>query len=422
MGQLVYHGVYLELFVVVMEQSKIGFNLMTILFKGEYQMDRLDKQDLELLMQHGGNNPCISIYMPTLKGREKAKENITRFKGLVKKTEEQLSSMGLSPEERKKLMEPAKKIISESVYWASQSEGFVFFISNDFHRYYRLPLPLDEMAIVRYSFHFKPLFELFSADDQFYILALSQKQVRLLYGNRSTAEEIDLTEIMDKLETEFGEIDFEPDLQFHTGTPDSTGTRSAVFHGHGGTIEGFQKERLLNYLRFIDREMQGQIEGNNAPLILACVDYLAPLYREISKYPVVFDETVKGNPENVSAIDLHRKAWQIIQPHFKEKQEECKNRYLELKGTGKTSNSILEILPAAYHGRISELFVVPGLQQWGYYNSETEEVILSETSQAGYEDLIDLAAVKSFANNGNIYALDESQMPDSTPVAAILRW
>lgn len=385
-------------------------------------MDRLDKQDLELLMQYSGNNPCISIYMPTLKGREKAKENITRFKSLVKKAEEQLSSMGLSPEDRKKMMDPAKKIISESVYWASQSEGFAFFISNNFHRHYRLPLPFEEMAIVRYSFHFKPLFELFSADDQFYMLALSQKQVRLIYGNRSTAEEIDLTDIMDKIETEFGEIDFEPDVQFHTGTPDSTGPRNAIFHGHGGTIDGFQKERLLNYLRFIDREVQGQLEEKNAPLILACVDYLAPLYKEISKHSAVLDEIIKGNPENVSINDLHQKAWQIVHPHFKEKQEEVKNRYLELKGTGKTSNSILEILPAAYHGRISELFVVPGLQQWGYYNPETEEVILNEDSQTGYEDLIDQAAVKSFANNGSIYALDKSQMPDTTPVAAILRW
>lgn len=385
-------------------------------------MDRLDKQDLELLMQHGGNNPCISIYMPTLKGREKAKENITRFKSLVKKAEEQLISMGLSPEERKKMMEPAKLIINESVYWASQSDGFASFISNDFHRHYRLPLPFEDMAMVRYSFHFKPLFELFSTDDQFYMLALSQKQVRLIYGNRSAAEEIDFTEIMEKLEAEFGEINFEPDLQFHTGAPDSTGTRSAVFHGLGGTIDGYQKERLLNYLRFIDREVQGQIEEKKAPLILACVDYLAPLYKEISKYPNIFDEIVKGNPENISTGDLQQKAWQILHPHSTGKQEVVKNRYLELKGTGKTSNSILEILPAAYHGRISELFVVPGLQQWGYYNPETEEVVLSDTSEAGYEDLIDLAAVKSFANNGSVYAMDKSQMPDTTPVAAILRW
>jgi len=385
-------------------------------------MDRLEKQDLEQLMQHGGDYPCISIYMPTQKGREKAKENITRFKSLVKKAEEQLEPLGIGPEERKKIMEPARKLISENIYWASQSEGFVFFTANNFHRHYRLPLPFEEMAIVRYSFHLKPLFEFFSADDQFYMLALSQKQVRLIYGNRSTAEEVDLSEIMKKLDTEFGEIDFEPDLQFHTGAPDSTGTRNAIFHGHGGTIDGFQKERLLNYLRFIDREVQGQVEEKNAPLILACVDYLAPLYREISKHPAVFGETIKGNPENVSTYDLHQKAWQIIHPYFKEKQEEVKNRYLELKGTGKTSNSILEILPAAYHGRISELFVVPGIQQWGYYNPETEEVILSEESQAGYEDLIDLAAVKSFANNGSIYTLNKSEMPDTSPVAAIFRW
>lgn len=385
-------------------------------------MDRFVKSDLEMLMQHGEKNHCISIYMPTQKGRENARENATRFKGLLKKAEEQLEQIGTDTAERRELLEPARSIISESIFWANQSEGLVYFISKDFSRYFRLPLRFEEMAVARNSFHLKPLFGLLSSDGQFYILALSQKNVRLLNGTRSMAEEEDLSRLVEKLEAEFGEVVFEPDLQFHTGAPDSSGTRSAVYHGHGGTIDNYQQERLLNYFRHIDREIQEMLDENKSPLILACVDSLAPLYKEISKYPLVFEESIKGNPDAISNRDLHKKAWDIVSPYFKQKQEEAKARYHELIGTGKTSNNILEILPAAFHGRVSEIFVTPGIQQWGSYNPETEEIHLTKELQSGSDDLIDLAAAKTFAGSGSIHAIDKDQMPDNNPVAAIYRW
>lgn len=385
-------------------------------------MERLNKEDMELLLEQGGRKPCISIYMPTQKGREGAKENSTRFKNLLNKTEKQLEARGVNSSEQKELLDSARKLISESYFWANQSEGFAYFISPGFSRSYRLSLQFEEMSIVRDSFHLKPLFKLLSTDGQFYILALSQQDVRLMRGTRSIIEEIDLSSIIEKLEADLGDELFEPTLQFHTGAPDASGTRSAIFHGHGGAIDGFLRERLLNYFRLIDREIQGLIDDKGSPLILACVDFLIPLYKETSKYPVLFEESIKGNPENINAQDLHQKALDLIMPYFQKNQEVAKARYHELKGTGKTSNDILEILPAAYHGRISDIFVTPGIQQWGSYDPETEEVSLSEGPDSGDEDLIDLAAAKSYSNSGNVYAVEPGQMPDQSPAVAIFRW
>ncbi len=387
-------------------------------------MERLNKEEIELLLEQGEKEPCISIYMPTEKGREKAKANSIRFKTLLGQVEKQLEAENSNNQGSKKLLEPARKLISESIFWSNQSDGLAYFISPDFHRFFRLPLEFEEIAVVRSAFHMKPLFKLLSAEGQFYILAISQKDVRLLWGTRSTIEELDLSDLAEKARSEFGRemFEFEPDVQFHTQTPEADGSRGAIFHGHGGTIDRFEKERLLKYFRFIDREIQELLDEKNAPLLLASVDYLIPQYKEISKYPLLFEESIKGNPENINAQDLHQKAWGIVKPYFQKKQEEAKARYKELAGTGKTSNNILEILPAAYHGRISELFVTPGVQQWGTYDPETEEVKLAEEMQPGNEDLIDMAAAKTFTSNGSVHAIDFEHMPDSTPVAAIFRW
>ncbi len=386
-------------------------------------MERFNKEEIELLLNQGNKQqPCISIYMPTVKGRERAKENSTRFKNLLTNAEEQLESRGIEPTERNNLLEPAKKLIHDSYYWANQSDGLAYFISNGFSRYYRLPIQFKEMNVVRDSFHLKPLFALLSSDGQFFILALSQKDARLLRGTQNTVEEMDLSKLIKKFETEFVDEIPAQYLQLHTGVPESGGARTAVYFGHGGEIDSIVRERLLKFFRFIDREIQDLLDANNSPLILACVDYLIPLYKTSSKYPLLFEENIKGNPETISAKELHQKAWEIAKPYFQEKQETAKNRYHELKGTGKTSNDILEILPAAFHGRISDLFVTPGVQQWGYFDPESEEISLFEEPQQDGEDLINMATVKTFSTNGLVYAIDSEQMPDKTPAAAIFRW
>ncbi len=385
-------------------------------------MERLNKEEIELLMDQGKNEPCITIYMPTLQGREKAKENSTRFKNLLSKAEEQLGTLGLESAEINNLLEHEKKLISDSHFWANQSKGLAYFISKKFSRYYRLPMEFKEMSLVRQSFHLKPLFNLLSSDGQFYILALSQKDARLLRGTQNTIEEMDLSKLIEKFEVEFVDEIPEQFLQFHTGAPESGGIRTAVYFGHGGEIDSIVRERLLKFFRFIDREIQDLLDANNSPLILACVDYLAPLYKTSSRYPLLFEDNIKGNPENISARELHEKAWEVVKPYFLEKQNAAKDLYHELKGTGKTSNDILEILPAAYHGRISDLFVTPGVQQWGYFDPETEKITLTEEQQHNSEDLIDMAAAKTFTTSGSVYAVDSEQMPDTTAVAAIFRW
>jgi hypothetical protein len=385
-------------------------------------MDRINREEVELLLKQCKKGPCVSVFMPTKKGRERAGENSTRFKSLVGMADNQLEARGIGSQERERLLVPAKKLIGDSLFWANQSEGIALFFSLGYSRYFRLPIALEELALVRETFHLKPLFALLASDGQFYLLAISQKGARLLHGSQRAIDEIDLSPIVNKFEEEYGEKFFESFLQFQTMAPTTGTERAAMFHGHGGDIESVQKERLLNYFRFLDREISGIIDEKQAPLLLACVDYLYPLYKDVTKYPLLVDNFIKGNPENMDARELHNKAWEILKPYFLEKRETAKALYNELKGTGKTSNDILEIVPASFHGRVSDIFVTLGVQLWGQYDPESEEVKLSESSLSGSDDLIDMAAARTFLSSGNVYAVEDDQMPDESTVAAVLRW
>ncbi len=385
-------------------------------------MELLNREDLGMLLKQRGRGPCISIYMPTERGREKAKANAIRFKNLLAEAEEQLEKIGITHQDKKELLKQAGQLEADSYFWANQSDGFAYYISPGYSRYFRLPVEFNEFATVRDSFHIKPLFRLLASDGQFYVLALSQKDLRLLRGTHGLVEEIDLSDLIKKFEDKFaGELP-EEYLQFHTRAPASGSVRTAIYYGHGGEIDSALKERMLKYFRFIDRELEKMLDEKDMPLILACVENIASLYREASKYPMLFDESIRGNPESLSKEELHHKGLEIVKPYFQREQENAKARYRELQGTGRTSNSIEQIVPGSFHGRISDLFVRVGVQQWGNYDPENEEIKLSDGPLTGNEDLIDLAAGETFLNSGKVYALEKEHMPDETPAAAVFRW
>ncbi len=385
-------------------------------------MDLLNREEVEGLMQQRGKGPCISMYFPTAKAGEGSRQNPIRLKNLLAQAEERLSALGIKSAEQKKILEPAQQLINESVFWANQSDGIAMFLSPDFFRYYRLPLDMKELVVVTEAFHLKPLLYLLMGDNQFYVLALSQKNARLLRGTRDTVEELDMSEVIQRFEESFSDELPEQFLQFHTRAPRKGETRSAIYYGHGGEIDSMLKERLLKYFRFLDREIRNMLKEEQSPLVLASVDHLAPMYQEANKYPLLLDQIIQGNPDNISAEELHKNAWEIIQPYAQKKQDEAMERYYEQKGTGKTSNNIQEIIPAAFHGRIDILFVAVGVQRWGRYDPDHNALHLPDTPLPGDEDLLDLAAAQTYLNGGTVYAVEPKNMPDTEPLAALLRW
>jgi hypothetical protein len=166
------------------------------------------------------------------------------------------------------------------------------------------------------------------------------------------------------------------------------------------------------------------LRDEQAPLVLAGVDYLFPTYREANTYPYLVDEGIEGNPEELRAEELHEQAWAIVQPLFLGAQRETAARYRKLAGDGseQASNKLKEVVPAAYHGRVETLFVAVGLQQWGTFDPATNAVHLHREVKPGNEDLLDFAAVHTLLNRGTVYAVELKKVPDEAPLAAVFRY
>ncbi len=125
---------------------------------------------------------CVSLYTPTHRHIPETEQDPIRFKNLLREAEERLIASGLSAREVRELLQPAQKLLEDASFWKFQSDGLALFLSANLFRTYCLPFGFTEMTVVTNRFHLKPLLQVLTGDGRFFILALSQKQVRLLEG------------------------------------------------------------------------------------------------------------------------------------------------------------------------------------------------------------------------------------------------
>ena len=387
-------------------------------------MDILNRDGLRILTRKP-SGLCVSIYLPTHRAGREIQQDPIRLKNLLGEAEERLTASGLRASGTQELLEPAQRLLQDGLFWQHQSDGLAVFLSREMFGYYRLPFDFQDLVVVTDRFHIKPLLPLLSGDERFYVLALSQNEVRLLQGTQYSVSEVDPEGVPASLAEALRYEDPEKQLQFHTSTrtPGGKGERPAVFHGHG-TGSNDAKANLLRYFHRVDEGLQELLRGEQVPLVLAGVDYLLPIYKEANTYPHLVDQGIEGNPEELGAEELYERAWAVVRPLFLAAQKEAAAQYRQLAGAGseQASNNLKEVVPAACHGRIETLFVAVGIQQWGSFDPSANMVQLHEEAEPGDEDLLDFAAVQTLLKGGTVYAVEPEKMPGEALLAAVFRY
>lgn len=383
-------------------------------------MKPLSRAELEELMQRR-QGACVSIFAPMVKAGTETQQNPIRFKNLVRRAHEALVERGLGDPDARQLLAPATDLIDDTPFWQHQSTGLAVFVSPGFFRYYRLPVEVRELAVVEDRFHLKPLLPLLSGDGRFYVLALSQKRVRLLEATRHSVRELDLGDLPTSLNDAVGYEVEESHIQYHSGTRSARGGSSPVYHGQGGGDDDVKLE-IQKFFNLLDRGVSSLIGDREAPLVLAGVEFLFPLYRQVSSYPDLVEGGVPGNHDATSAEELREKAWPLVEPVFTRAQEEAVGRFRGLLGTGQASVQLDDVVTAAHDGRVETLFVALGTRRWGSFDQERRVVELSEHNGPGTEDLVDFAALQTLLKGGEVFAVPPEQVPEGGAVAAVYRY
>jgi hypothetical protein len=387
-------------------------------------MSLLSVDDLKALLEQA-EGIHVSIFMPTVKAGSETQQNPIRFKNLIKQAEAELQNHGLSHTEAVDFLKPVMDLDKEA-FWQHQGEGLAILLSNEFIRYFQLPLIVEELVVVGDRFHLKPLLQFLIGDGEFYVLTLSQDHVRFLKGSRYNIEELEVEGLPKHMDQALQYDETAKDGQFRISTSKG-GTNNPFqhagsFHGQGSPDRDDIRQDLLQYFHLIDRSLHEVLRDKRAPLVLAGVEYLMPIYREANTYPHLIEESISENPKLKTPEELHDQAWKIVEPYFAQVEESAINHYRELQGTGKTSTDLKEVVPAAWYGRVEQLFVAVGVQQWGSFDPQSNELEIHGDTEPGDDDLLNLAAIQTFLNGGTVYAVEPNKVPDTAPVAAVFRY
>ncbi|MEH2233189.1 MAG: hypothetical protein V7K71_26740 [Nostoc sp.] len=390
-------------------------------------MQLISKEEIKTLIEQPKGN-CVSIYMPTHPAGPEVRQDPIRFKNLVREAEARLIDAGLTQEDAIALLEKSQEIDTQEFWEQMGEQGLAIFISENIFRYYPLPIDFQELVVVTDRFHIKPLLPILNGNGRFYILALSQQDVRFFEGTRYSINEVEVENLPKSLDEALQRDDTAKEGQFRIAT--SKGRTSnpfsqpGSFHGQGSPDRDRRQEDILQFFQIVDRALHEKLKLQKAPLVLAGVEYLLPVYRQANTYQHLMDEAITGNPEILSAQELHAQAWPIVEADFQKSQQAVLEQFHELFGgdTGKASNNLQEVISAAYYQRVDSLLVAVGQQQWGLFDPTSETVYLHPEKEAGDEDLLDFVAAHTLLNGGTVYAVPFEEIPYSTAVAAIYRY
>lgn len=379
------------------------------------------KQLLELAGAHGRN--CVSIFIPTERagGPVDTGQGQIRLKNSLKELNNILEEEGLSAKEKRVILDPVKELLDDDQFWRNQSDGLAIYTDGKEMQTFTLPVHFRQQTYVRDHYYMLPVIPFFNDDGIFYILSVSMQHVKLYECSKHFIEEVVVEDLTPgRLEDVVGYDYEQKSLQNRSGQGGDSG---AMFHGQGSGIDdkGMEKEK---FFRAVDAGVMKVLKDEKAPLVLACVDEYYPVYQKVTSYGHLFDENISGNPDELDPLELHEDGWFLVEGYFRKTRAE-KSQSLRNSSAGhKASSDLREIIMAAVDRRIDTVFIEEEKDLFGIYDMEQRSIELAEPGERSYQaSLYNLAAVHTLLNGGEVFIVDDGEMPmEGSELNALFRY
>jgi hypothetical protein len=379
-------------------------------------MNQLRKEDVLKLIETK-LDPCISIYLPTEKAGKDILKGRILLKNQLKEAEKKLALLNVSEPDAKNILKKAYDLIEDLIFWQNSNEGLALFISGDTFKFFKMPVKFQEKVHVSKEFNIIPLLSMITKDENYYLLSLSQKNIKLYLCDEFNIKEIEL-DMPTSLDEALQMDDPERQLQFHSGNPN---TSSAVYHGHGGSAED-NKSHINRFMQMVSTDILNFIPKNELPLIVSGVSYITSMYKDANKYPNLMDQHIDGNPDNIHPKDLKDRAHKIMDERFNKITDAMMEKFSEAKSIGNGSDILEDIISASFDGRINRLFLTSNIEKWGYYDENLKFLYELYEPTVEAENVLNIAAINTLKNGGEVLVYKPEEMNNEDRYLATFRY
>jgi hypothetical protein len=195
-------------------------------------MDVIRRTDLERLALQGAG-PSVSLFLPTHRAGPEAQQAPIRLKNLLREATEALQADGVKAPMIDSVLAPLRRLVNDRLFWQYQRDGLALYSRPGWWRALRVPWIFPSWRWWRPVPHQPPA------------AAADRRRSLLRRGPQP----------------------------------------GGIFHGYGSAGD-VQKDRVLRYFRKVNRALREVLAGERAPMVLAAVEHLAPLWRQVNTYPL----------------------------------------------------------------------------------------------------------------------------------------
>ncbi len=362
-------------------------------------LDMPTRRDIARLA--AARNPhSVSVYMPTSLETQETDKNRLTARALFEAATERVAQTA-DKRELGALREHLDDFLDDTEFWHETGRSLAVFATPNAAIEFRLPNLLGEHWSVSDRFAITPLLRAVTFPQAAFVLALSQNAVRLVEIN----------------------ADLPPHLIHGTGMPPGAaevpGLRGFGSRAPYGRIQGDEgrKVRLTQYARAVDHAIRPVVNGAGLPLILAATEPIASIYRHLCGYSGLADETIAGNPDELTEGQLAEAARGVLDGIYRDELKQLTERYDQFSNAGRATSDLGELARAATQGAIDTLAVDMDAQVPGSID-DAGTLHLND----GDPDVIEEIARRALATDARVLSIRRGDLPLDVEAAAILRY
>lgn len=380
-------------------------------------MDLMTRAEFEELVGDGVGTR-VSLFVPTHRvgTTKESDEDRLRWKNLLSAVEGTLHEDGHDKRQVEQLLAPAWELHADGMAWSHMADGLAMYLTEGWSASYRVPLELPELAAVGSGFVLGPVLPLLS-NQNYVVLTLSQKDVRVLRGSRDRIGALDLPSVPGAFDDVFAPDGPQSDSVPRPNASGRSGAAGTVYYG-ASSLDNAHKEEVVEFFREVSRGVEEHLAGRSIPMILAGLPEWVAVYRELNSYPHLLDGAIERNPDDMGPDDLRTAAWELVESRLGQENGRLVDRFHEQRARGTGAVGAEEAQRAAQEGRVDTLLLTAdGCWSGG---PDGPHVVRPEREEDRTCALVDAATRATLRTGGTIRVLEE--LPDGVPAAAVLRY
>jgi hypothetical protein len=346
---------------------------------------------------------CVSIYVATSPLTQEAQRGRIELKTLTGDAVKQLEDAGAARRELTALREPLEELVEDDDFWAEQAHSLAVFAGPDTVRTFRLPNRLASEVEVGDRFYVQPLLRAVTFPQTAFVLALAAGGVRVVeVAAEGAAHAVDVPGLPADLADSLG---------------------AAVERSQSARLIGAEgdKVRLRQFARKVDHALRGLLAGRHLPLILAAAEPLDSIYRSVNSYPALAPTGIRGNPEALTDVELAAAARAVLDELYAAELADVRATFAARFQDGRASSDVATVARAATAGAVDTVLVDIDDKVPGVVDEESGAVVHAADDDAASYGVVDEIARRVLLHGGRVLAVRRDDLPDATPVAAILR-